>query len=648
MNKSYELPLTEEEIEAISNYSTGITHAKINFIADLDYDKQQQLKKDHWKVEMTTEELEKNIKTFVNLYSAIYKAGTREPRKVLYRATNKDQIQEITRKGEIASFTSTSLEKEYANSKYLAGYAEDAVILRINVEENVPTLYIEPYKKDTYKEEEEILISPFTKVKQISERGRWKEYEYYDAVLEKEELEEVPEGELRALRAQLIEGYDYYKEQVKISMELEDKIDYLERQMKKDEGEEVQKLKRADLIEVSKQCIYAIKTAQEYQKQFKRMIRGLCKEKELEIDRQREETKKREIEESKIRDEEHLRQLETEITNLKQQVQNGKTNIIEMLEQYIGEVEDTSQKYRAIAEDLKIGYSQNIHFKVLEMIQNIKTKFKTTEETNENKQESQEENEDYRTKRDRLQDVYGDLLKQKQSITKIQQIMQELPQYIQEHEKQSFQEIKANLNTKIQEMITKEKVSHLQAEKQQISQEKESTLQRLFYGTTLREQKIANIDAKVELERKQTLTRNPENSVSVMMTNLYDCCVQDLNGEFSPEMIEVIYAIRRNFNNLPNEDMLSEHAHQKAISNYPAILGEKSPSKRKQINYYRESTDRIKSEIYDNIYHKKSIRQEVQRDALSKFEGTISRIEMKLKEDEEMERNSNQVGRDIA
>ena len=42
MNKSYELPLTNEEIEAIREY-TGITHVKINCIADLDYDKQQQL-----------------------------------------------------------------------------------------------------------------------------------------------------------------------------------------------------------------------------------------------------------------------------------------------------------------------------------------------------------------------------------------------------------------------------------------------------------------------------------------------------------------------------------------------------------------------------------------------------------------------------
>ena len=67
-------------------------------------------------------------------------------------------------------------------------------------------------------------------------------------------------------------------------------------------------------------------------------------------------------------------------------------------------------------------------------------------------------------------------------------------------------------------------------------------------------------EAKIELERKQAIARNPQNSVGVMMANLYDCSAQDLNGQFSPEMVETIYAIRRNFDKLPNEQMLGKQA----------------------------------------------------------------------------------------
>ena len=115
---------------------------------------------------------------------------------------------------------------------------------------------------------------------------------------------------------------------------------------------------------------------------LKKMIKGMCKEKELEIDKQREDIQIRQIEEKQRKDKEHLRQLETEIANLENQVRNGKIDIIGMLEQYIGEVESTSQQYQTIAEDLKVGYSQNLHFRILEIVQNIKTKLETTEKAN--------------------------------------------------------------------------------------------------------------------------------------------------------------------------------------------------------------------------------------------------------------------------
>ena len=55
MNKSYELPLTEEEIDAIRKYS-GMTHITINCIADLDYRKMQVLQNEGWNTNMTTKE----------------------------------------------------------------------------------------------------------------------------------------------------------------------------------------------------------------------------------------------------------------------------------------------------------------------------------------------------------------------------------------------------------------------------------------------------------------------------------------------------------------------------------------------------------------------------------------------------------------
>ena len=112
----------------------------------------------------------------------------------------------------------------------------------------------------------------------------------------------------------------------------------------------------------------------------------------------------------------------------------------------------------------------------------------------------------------------------------------------------------------------------------------------------------------------------------------------------------ILYS-RRNFDKLPNEQMLAEQAYQKAIGNYPVRLGEKRPSKRKQIDYYRQDTERIRTEIYDNVSQNKQIDKELQINALSKFEESISRIKTIVEKSEEpsymADKKDLQSGRDI-
>ena len=107
------------------------------------------------------------------------------------------------------------------------------------------------------------------------------------------------------------------------------------------------------------------------------------------------------------------------------------------------------------------------------------------------------------------------------------------------------------------------------------------------------------------------------------------------NGKFSEEMLEIIYAIRRNFDNLPDENQLVQQAYERANSNYPAILGEKRPSKKRQIEYYREETESIKAQIYNSLYHSNvPIQQEVQIKGIHKFEQVIENIKKALETDE--------------
>lgn len=100
-------------------------------------------------------------------------------------------------------------------------------------------------------------------------------------------------------------------------------------------------------------------------------------------------------------------------------------------------------------------------------------------------------------------------------------------------------------------------------------------------------------------------------------------------------MLKIIYAIRRNFDNLPDENQLVQQAYERANSNYPAISGEKRPSKKRQIEYYREETESIKAQIYNSLYHSNvPIQQEVQIKGIHKFEQVIENIKKALETDE--------------
>ena len=644
MNKSYNLQLTEEEIKAIQDY-TGYMHARMNAIADLKYDKLKTLQQDGWYMNMTTEQLEKMILKFVQVYSAIYKAGSRDARGRLYRGTSQLEIKAIQNRKHVKSVISTSLEEDIA--KNFTPYGKEAAILRIRTEKDLPYLYVEPLKEEGKRKEEEILILPFTRVKKIEHTSDWNGYAYYDATLEKEKLEEIPKKELETLKVQLIENYDYYKEQVEECIGLENSIEYVYMSLRQNDlSKEDKQYLSEQLDEKSSRYTELRRDIDEYQTQFSKMLKGMCKEKELEIDKQQEVEDEKIKAQQKEKQEEKRKQLETEMKSLEDEIQYEKLNIAETLEEYVRKMEANADKYQKIAEDLKVGYFMNPPFRILENIEAIKRKLKedmTEEKEKEEKKQEKQENEEDKDDRTQLEKKYQKLLEERQQLVDIKQMMRSFPEYIKEHDRESFQQIKANLNTKIQEMITKERIGHLQIEKQQILQEKESKLQRLFYGTTLKEQKIANINAKMELEKRQAGTRNPENHVGIMMANLYDCSAQDLGGKFSPEMLEVIHAIRRNFDNLPNEKMLTRQAYQKVNSNYPAILGQKRLSKRKQINDYRQNTDRTKAEIYNTIYHKKPIQQEIQINALSKFEEGINHIKTVLERGKEQSHSIDRI-----
>lgn len=90
----------------------------------------------------------------------------------------------------------------------------------------------------------------------------------------------------------------------------------------------------------------------------------------------------------------------------------------------------------------------------------------------------------------------------------------------------------------------------------------------------------------LEIERQEN---NPENRVRKMLENLYETSIEELNGNFTPEMKETISGIRSSFTNLPSEEELIKNANENFVKKQLIPVNEKGKKKREKTRLEEEN-----------------------------------------------------------
>lgn len=530
------IPLTEKEKQAIEKY-TGYNHMMINLIADMRPEKYGDFKKSGKIKDISLWKIEELIEDFVNLYTAIYKQGNIESTGTLYRGIEKKEVDSLRKNEEIKNFISTSREEQIAQT-----FGD--VITRIKCEKGLPHLYIEPFKENDKRDEKEVLILPFTKVIAARTASNGDREPYHDVVLQKGELLEVEANELETLKKQCIEDFSLWGEQIKQYNFLGEEYKELSIQSKKEAKgrEEVLKITKRK-IEKGEQCYQIYEKIDEYRKKFDTMLKGMCRQKEKDIDKQKEDIVEQQRKEQEKAEKEKREKVRTE---LNQQLENLENTLDFNIEQLI----KNANRYQEEAEELGVSYTQSIPNKLLEMVELIKQELEKRKNF-----ESKEE--------------YTVLRNEKQKLEEIEREIKALPSMISSHERQSRQEIKFHLNLQVREMIYKTRKQRLEKEKNTILQKKDTILQRIIGRNRIKEAELKNVEARLELAENDFKTMNPENKEEEMLKNIYACAYE--KGEFTQEMEDMIGKIRSHFNNLPNEQELK--------TNKELIPSEKKKSK---------------------------------------------------------------------
>ncbi len=152
----------------------------------------------------------KNIKLLYRLILKYYYSKKSKLPKKIYRGTNLSEIERVKAELYIDRFLSTTENENEAINTYSANWNRPAC-MNLILDNKIPYIYVKDILKDK-KYKNEILISPFTRIKFITEldekklEKNSKILKVYDVELEKQELDELTDRERNGLYTYILEN----------------------------------------------------------------------------------------------------------------------------------------------------------------------------------------------------------------------------------------------------------------------------------------------------------------------------------------------------------------------------------------------------------------------------------------------------------
>lgn len=573
------LAVTEEERQSLKIYQ-GFSHTVMNLLGDMEPEIYQELYRAGWQMLGTKEEFKTAVNNFVNLYSLMYKnsRGGQYTDKLI-RGTGKKDIERM--RSTTNQFLSTSTSEEIA--KTFSHYGDDALV-RISVGKGVPYTYVE--KAENGRDEHEILLAPFCGISKNNRYSQWGGYTYYEMELEKPQLQEVSQDDIDELMGRLSTGFEQNISNMKKFLQYKDEVETLEMRYQRAKGDrqEQQDIQESKIKAKEKRDnLYSV--IHEYKMDLRKLLEGLCRQREVEIDkadeivkedfRKRREERKRQ-QEIKER-EEAKRKLELakeKLTRDSNAVISSSTELTGKLDEYYKQLIDKNNAFLSTAQTLQIPYNQI--YNLNEIHQTIEEISKSVDEVNNEINNDQKDDKIVTT--DSVQESEDSVTQYREGVNAGNNIYDELHGLLNSYVLEANSQIKEEVYKKAMKMISNAKIAQYMSQYQALESQKIGFFGKLFGKEKLRQERLKNIGLRIEGEKIElTPTQEESNNFSVRNTlaELYatiyyevgDQCNQELRNYYttvksifgfdSPSFSNQIIGqmaeekIRRNPNRLP-------------------------------------------------------------------------------------------------
>lgn len=604
--------LNKEEERSIHRY-VYTWHTSINALSDFTPSTYKELSS-HWIFPETPQEVEGTLDDFINIYSAMYKNGrTHQPPRNLYRGTSNARIKAIG--ATMPSFVSTTTDQNIA--KTFCEYG-DGAIATIRVDEPIPYLYGTQFRSENSADEKEYILAPFCKTTVYPGRRSEDQYSfsYYQLIVGKPELEDIPSDELQQMRSEIVEGFHQNVQDIKTLNNLQDRKEFLDEKYSRYRHDPEE---REYILEESKKVSQQIDELQDktykFSKMLKRYLKGMCRQKEIEIDQAQEIIDsdiqaRKQAEEQRIAEERAIQERYKQeiarkklVSELTYKLDDGSVNtgaLESSVTRVVTALTESEQVRNRIGK--KFGFTLSGSLATTEIpsvVEQIKSNMQAIRDKIDDIQ--LDETTDLPTAESISKEIsplldgvsYG--LELRSGFSEIQDMYRE----------QLEDELKSKIYIKAQEAMQRARYAKYHKDSERISQEKIGLFGKLFGGENLRQAQLANLELKMKLAQIGQPALPDRISIRELLADMHICADTQLDGSFSQEMQTLYDQIKESFQDTRSgaftEDYIKSIARDRLTksskSGLPAVQGNTPKGAKAQIEFLRAESENIQKQI---------------------------------------------------
>lgn len=590
------LKISEEEIAALEHY-TGFEHTRINLLCNMDPEIIESLSKDGWLMIKDKEELEKYIDRFTNIYSAMYKNSKNgyHPTR-LVRGTGISDVERL--RGVANQYLSTTRSIEVAKT---FTHVKDPAIVYLDMEDGVPAIDMDKYHSENARSEEEVLIAPFCRVVENKLYSKFDGYTFYNVKVAKPELKEKSQEDLESLQNKVINSFEDNLELIEEYQQLKDDIEIINERLQAAtvtgaDKEDIKYLED-ELFKKREKFFEVTNNVNDYKNSLRGLLEGKCRQREIEIDKAKEEIDKynlKEQEETKKKVEEEIRQGQIGQTNdhITDTINNSK-ELGASLDAIYEDLLKTDEKSRIMAESLGIPYKSRSEIgDISKKIEGIK-EILAQSEKNANEQKLDVQDKDI--SKNIAIEKDSEVSKYSSSIIEAQRLVQSIESYGEEFSDEEFLNIKEEVYKKAMSLIKEAKTSKLNGLKEKIQNRKVGLFGRLLGKEKLRQAELKNIELKIEAENsKKPDLRFNDFSVRTTLAIVYNA-KEELGEENGHNLSDFYNKIKENFaleSGKFDDEKIAQMAKELEGKNLPIAYDPKEKTKVK-IQRIQEENERL-------------------------------------------------------